>query len=86
MELLLWLVLALADVLVFLNSHTFYVIAITFWYGLILLLITAALFWLKFRSQREQPATWLRFTTSVILVFSVAVLVLYALGVLTYYE
>ena len=84
-ELVIWLAAAFLVFLELLLSHTIYVTSGTYWHGAALLLIVALMFALKLRSACPRPR-WLRVVSNIILTLSCAVLVLYALGVLTWYE
>jgi drug/metabolite transporter (DMT)-like permease len=68
------------------HSHTFNVIAATYYYGLALLCIIAFLFWLRFRKRPTPWPTWLKVVANSVLVIVSAALLLYVLGVATWYE
>ena len=50
-ELLCWLIGVVAVIELFDNSHTFNVVAATYYYGFALLSIVVLLFWLRFRKR-----------------------------------
>ena len=85
-ELAVWVLGFLTAVVAFLLSHTFYVTASTYAYGAVLLGITSGLFWYRFRPQRSNRAGWLKVTANAILMVLSAIVLLYALGVATWYE
>lgn len=85
-ELAIWVLGFSAALSAFFLSHTFYVTNTTYAYGLVLFALTIALFWYRFRPQRAQRARWLRITGNVILTILTGVVLLYALGVATWYE
>ena len=85
-ELVIWVLGFLGAVAAFLLAHTFVVTAATYAYGAVLLGITLGLFWFRFRPQQTQPARWLKVTGNAILVVLSGIVLLYALGVATWYE
>lgn len=85
-ELVIWVLGFLGAVAAFLLAHTFVVTAATYAYGAVLLGITSGLFWLRFRPQQTQRPRWLRVTANAILVVLSGIVILYALGVATWYE
>jgi drug/metabolite transporter (DMT)-like permease len=85
-ELFCWLFGGIAVLELFDNSHTFNVIAATYYYGFALLLVIAFLFWLKFRKRPTPEPKWLRTLANFVLVIVSATFVLYLLGVVTWYE
>ncbi len=85
-ELVVWIVASSGAIAAFLLAHTFYVTATTCSYGSLLLVLTGFLFWLRFRSQSIDFPKWLRLIFNSILVLLSMVLLLYFLGVATYYE
>jgi len=85
-ELVLWVIYSFAATIVFFLGHTFYVTAATYVFGAILLLVAAFLFWMRFRKRSATPVRWLRITSNSILVLLSMVLLLYFLGVATWYE
>ena len=70
----------------FVNSHTFNVVRATFYYGAALLGVGAFLFWIRFRRNMEPRPRWLRIVANSVLVLVSAMLLLYLLGVATWYE
>lgn len=85
-ELFCWLIGGMAVLELFDHSHTFNVIAETYYYGLALLFVIVFLFWLKFRKRPTRGPKWLRILANFILVIASAAFVLYLLGVITWYE
>ncbi len=85
-ELVVWIIASGGAIAAFLLAHTFYVTAATFWYGSFLLGVTGFLFWLRFRPRSIEIPNWLRLIFNSILVLLSMVLLLYFLGVVTYYE
>jgi hypothetical protein len=68
------------------NSHTFYVTAVTYYWGLALLCLAGLLFWIRFRRTSLPRPMWLRVIGSVCMVIVTGELLLYLYGVVTYYE
>ena len=85
-ELLCWLIGGAAAIGLFLNSHTFNVVPATYYYGAALLGVGAFLFWIRFRRNPEPRPTWLGIVANSVLVLVSATLLLYLLGVATWYE
>ncbi|MCI0353292.1 MAG: hypothetical protein L0Z53_28060 [Acidobacteriales bacterium] len=85
-ELFLWITGGVAAIAAFLLSHTSFVSAATYRYGLALFSIVALLFWLKFRRRIEPAPTWLRMTANSILAVLCMIVTLYLLGVATWYK
>ena len=82
----LWVVAALCAGAAFLASHTFYVTRGTYASGGVLMGITAFLFYMRFRRRHTPRTKSLTIATNTILVVLTVVVVLYLLGVATYYE
>jgi len=76
----------LAAIWLFVNSHTFNVIAATYYYGFALLSVVVFLFWLKFRKRPSPQPMWLRILANFVLVIVTATFLLYVVGVATWYE
>jgi hypothetical protein len=85
-ELLFWLIGVVAVIELFDNSHTFNVVAATYYYGFALLSIVLFLFWLRFRKRPEPKPKWLKILANVVLVVVSATFLLYLAGVATWYE
>jgi len=85
-ELFCWLTGSLVAVALLALSHTFYVTAATYGYGLALLSVVGFLFWFRFRKKPVPEPRWLRFTANAALVILSLVCLLYILGVATWYE
>ena len=85
-ELFCWLAGSLLAVVLFALSHTFYVTAATYCYGLALLSVVGFLFWFRFRNKPVPEPRWLRFIANAALVILSLVCLLYILGVATWYE
>jgi hypothetical protein len=85
-ELIAWVVGSCGAITAFMFSHTFYVTVSTFWCGVPLVGATAFLFWVRFR-YRVTPLEKIprRIADSILVLLSLLV-VLYVLGVATYYE
>ena len=81
-----WIVCTYAAGLAFLTSHTFYVTAGTFVSGAPLLGITAFLFWMRFRRRQTPRTKGLTIMSNTALALLSIVVVLYLLGVATWYE
>jgi len=82
----LWIVCAFSAGVVFLTSHTFDVGGGTYASGAVLLGITAFLFYMRFRRRHAPRTKSLTVTSNTVLVVLGLVLVLYLLGVVTWYE
>lgn len=67
-------------------SHTFYVTSSTYVWGLVLLLISAFLFWLRFRRRMDTPKNWLTVISNICLCLLTLLVILYFLGVATWFE
>jgi hypothetical protein len=85
-ELAIWIAGLLGAGTFFAFSHTFYVTSRTYACGVLLLSVTAFLFWARLRPQRVRRPKWLRITTNVILVFTSMLLLVYLLGIATWFE
>ena len=85
-ELLGWLIGGAAVIGLFVNSHTFNVVPATFYYGAALLGVGVFLFWIRFRRNIEPRPRWLRIVADSVLVGATLLLLLYLLGVATWYE
>jgi len=85
-EQFLWIVCALGAGVVFLTSHTFDVGGGTYANGAVLLGITAFLFYMRFRRRQAPRTKSLTVTSNTVLVVLGLALVLYFLGVVTWYE
>ena len=85
-EQFLWIVAAVGAGAAFLASHTFYVTRGTYTSGAALLGITAFLFYMRFRPRQTPRSKSLTITSNTILVVLPLVVLLYVLGVATYYE
>jgi uncharacterized membrane protein HdeD (DUF308 family) len=85
-ELSCWLIGGVVAIVLFLNSHTFNVIAATYYYGFLLLSAVVFLFWLRFRKRPFPAPRWLTILANIILVIVTATFLLYAVGVATWYE
>ena len=85
-ELFVWIVLALGAGVAFFTSHTFYVTSGTYASGAVLLGITAFLFYLRFRRRQTPRTKLLTATSNLILALLTLVVVLFVLGVATWYE
>ena len=81
-----WVVAAVCAGAAFLASHTFYVTRGTYACGAVLLGITAFLFYIRFRPRHTPRTKSLTIASNTILVVLTLVVVLYLLGVATYYE
>jgi uncharacterized membrane protein len=82
----LWIVCAVSAGMAFLTSHTFYVTRRTYASGVVLLGITAFLVYMRFRRRQTPRTKSLTVTSNALLVFLGLVVVLYLLGVATWYE
>ena len=85
-EVLIWVVADAAAVAALFLGHTFYVTAATYWYGLLLFVLTAFLFRFRFRTRTIEAQRWMKIVFNANLVLLSAVALLYFLGVATYYE
>ena len=85
-ELFAWIVGSCAAVTAFICSHTFYVTASTFWYGVPLVGSTTLLFWLRFRHREMQLTKMQKIVSASALVLLSTLVAMYLLGVTTYYE
>jgi drug/metabolite transporter (DMT)-like permease len=85
-ESLCWLIGGVAAIGLFVHSHTFNVVAATYYYGFALLSVVVFLFWVKFRKKPTPGPRWLSILANLILVIASATLLLYLLGVATWYE
>jgi hypothetical protein len=85
-EQFLWVVCALSAGVAFLTSHTFYVTKRTYASGAVLLGITAFLVYMRFRGRQTARTKSLTLTSNIVLVVLRLVVVLYLLGVATWYE
>ena len=86
-ELFVWLGCASVSLsLLFCFRHTFYVTAFTFWCGIPIIGLTAFLFWMRFRPRVAQSHKVPRVVATAILVLLTFIVLLYLLGVATYYE
>jgi amino acid transporter len=71
-EVLCWLIGGVAVIELFLRSHTFNVIAATYYYGIALLSVVVFLFWLRFRKRSTPRPWWLRILANFVLVIVTA--------------
>jgi len=85
-ELLCWLAGCIAAVGLFLRSHTFNVVRVTYYYGFALLCVVSFLFWIRFRREASPRPRWLKIVANSALIIVSVVFVLYALGVVTWFE
>jgi hypothetical protein len=85
-EALCWLTGGVAAVGLFVQSHTFNVVAATYFYGSALFAVVALLFWVRFRKKLSTQPTWLRVLANFVLVMVSATFLLYLFGVVTWYE
>lgn len=85
-ELLVWIAFALGAAVAFFTSHTFYVTRGTYVSGVVLLGITSFLYYLRFRSRQTPRTKILTATSNTVLVLLTLTVVLYVLGVATWYE
>jgi glucan phosphoethanolaminetransferase (alkaline phosphatase superfamily) len=85
-ELAIWVAGMLLAMELFDNSHTFFVVPVTYVYGLALLSVAAALLWLKFRRKPVPRPRFLGIVSSICLAVVVGVFALYLWGVVTWYE
>ena len=85
-ELFFWLACALSGILLFVNSHTFYVTRITYAYGLGLLFITLFVFWLRFRKRPIGQPWWMKTVANLVFAGVCILFVIYLLGVVTWFE
>ena len=85
-ELVIWIICTLCACLAFLTSHTFYVTAGTYVSGAVLIGITGSLFWMRFRRRHTSPSRGLTLVSNAALVLLTLVVLLYLLGVATWYE
>ena len=85
-ELFCWLIGVATVIVLFAHSHTFNVIAATYYYGFALLCVVAFLFWLRFRKRSSPGPRWLRILANFVLVIVTATFLLYVVGVATWYE
>jgi drug/metabolite transporter (DMT)-like permease len=67
-------------------SHTFYVTAVTYYWGLALLCLTGLLFWIRFRRRSVPAPMWLKVIGTACVAIVAGVFLLYLYGVVTYYE
>ena len=81
-----WVITALGAGAAFFASDTFYVTRGTYACGAVLLGITAFLFYLRLRPRHTPRTKSLTITHNMILVVLTLLVVLYLLGVATYYE
>ena len=84
-EQFLWVVAALSAGGAFFAAHTFYVTRGTYAGGAVLLGITAFLFYMRLRPRQTPRTKSLTITSNTILVVLTLVVVLYLMGVATYY-
>ncbi len=85
-ELVVWILFALGAGIAFFTSHTFYVTRGTYASGAVLLGVTAFLFYLRFRPRQAPRTKILTATSNTVLSLLTLVVVLYVLGVATWYE
>ena len=85
-DLFLWIVCGFVAGAAFLASHTFNVPSGTYVSGAVLLGITGFLYCLRFRNRQTPSPRLLAVTSNAILVVLTFGVVLYVLGVLTWYE
>jgi hypothetical protein len=85
-ELFVWIVCAFGAGAAFFASHTFYVTKGTYANGAVLLGITAFLFGMRFRRRHTPRTKSLTVTSNTVLVLLSLVVILYLLGVATWYE
>ncbi len=85
-ELAVWIAGSIGAVVLFLLSHTFYVTAATYAFGVALVGLVGLLFWLRFRRAASPRPNWLRISSNAVLVVLTLIVFLYALGVATWYE
>jgi O-antigen/teichoic acid export membrane protein len=85
-ELFCWLTGSLSAIALLVLSHTSYVTAATYRYGLALLFVVVLLFWFKFRRKPTPEPKWLRLVANSALVILSVVCLLYVLGVATWYK
>jgi len=85
-EQFLWIVCALGAGVAFLTSHTFYVTSETYERGAVLLGITAFLLYMRFRRRQTPRTKSLTLTSNTVFVVLGLVLVLYLLGVVTWFD
>jgi drug/metabolite transporter (DMT)-like permease len=85
-ELFCWLIGGVVAIELFVNSHTFNVIAVTYYYGFALISVVVFLYWLRFRKRPSPEPRWLRILANFVLVIVTATFLLYVVGVATWYE
>jgi len=85
-ELFCWVIGSVVAIGLFVHSHTFYVTAATYYYGIALLSVMVFLFWLRFRKGSSPEPRLLRILANSILVILSGLFLMYLLGVATYYE
>ena len=85
-ELAIWLICTLGACLAFFTAHTMFVTAGTYVSGAALIGITGFLFWMRFRLRHTLPTRSVTLISNVALVLLTLVVLLYLLGVATWYE
>ncbi len=85
-ELFCWITGTIGMAALFVNSHTFYVTRITFYYGAALLAVFLAMAGLRFRKRRATRPTWLKVVSNLAFLLVGFLFVMYLLGVGTFYE
>ena len=85
-EMFVWVVSTCVAITAFLFSHTGYVTAFTYWCGIPLIGLTAFLFWMRFRPRGAQSKEVPRRVSNSMLVVLSLIVLLYVLGIATWYE
>ena len=85
-ELAVWITGCVLAIVLLLLSHTFYVTASTYAFGFVLVALAGFLSWLRFSRQAPSRPRWLLISANAVLAVIGFIVLLYALGVATWYE
>jgi hypothetical protein len=85
-ELAVWITGCVLAMVLLLLSHTFYVTSSTYAFGFVLIALAGFLSWLRFSRQELSRPRWLLISANAVLAVIAFIVLLYVLGVATWYE